>query len=303
MSNLKQIIHYLKNPVLQPQHISNNKLWNIFKFWGFFAICATISSLPGYLLLPLTGFTSSNNAVLQEQLLLPVWFSIVSGVIIAPIREEATFRLWIKPNLPNISIALGFLVAMIVEVYIRLSELTINNVSLLTIHGILIPAIASSLFYLVLKNNKSILDKIASYISKNFNIVFWASHIIFALIHCINYDIAKVWYIIPILVLPQFIIGLYLGFLRVNYNFKWGLAAHSLHNFLALATFTLIGSKATELSGKLQANNWNFMRAYAELSIQDLLSFILGCSIYISAILSFGATIVESMSTNRKLMN
>jgi hypothetical protein len=186
--------------------------------------------------LPLTGFNSSNNAVLHEQLLLPVWFSIISGVIFAPIREEATFRLWLRPNLQNISVALGFFVAMILEVYIRLSEFTINNISFLMIHGFLIPAIASGLFYIALRNNKGILEKIALYIRTNFSIVFWTSHIIFALIHCINYDIAKVWYIIPILVLPQFIIGLYLGFLRVNYGFKWSLAAHSLHNFLALAT-------------------------------------------------------------------
>ena len=108
MSNLNQVIRYIKNPVFQPQYISKNKLQNLFKFWGFFAVCSTISSLPGYLLLPLTGFNSGSNSVLQEQLLLPVWFSIISGVVFAPIREEATFRLWLKPNLQNISIALGF---------------------------------------------------------------------------------------------------------------------------------------------------------------------------------------------------
>ena len=303
MSTLKQVIRYLKNPVFRPQHTSKKKLWNIFKFWGFFSVCATISSLPGYLLLPLTGFNSSSNAVLQEQLILPVWFSIVSGVIFAPIREEATFRLWLKPNLQNISIALGFLIAMILEVYIRLSGFTINNVNLLIIHGFLIPAIASGLCYFVLKNNHRILNKITLYILKNFSTVFWLSHIVFALIHFINYDIAKVWYIVPILVLPQFIIGLYLGFLRVNYGFQWSLVAHSLHNFLALATFTLIGDKAAELVEKLQATNWSFIQVFAGLSIQDLLSFGLECSVYISSILFFAVTIIESMSGKRKFMN
>ena len=250
--------------------------------------------------LQLINFDSGSNSVLKEQLVLPVWFSIISGVIFAPIREEATFRLWLKPSLLNLSLSLGFLVAMIVEIYIRLSGLTVNSISPLMIHGFLIPAVASALFYTRLRSNRILLNKTISYTSTNFSLCFWTSHIIFALIHCINYDIQKIWYIVPILTLPQLVIGLYLGFIRINYGFKWSLIAHGLHNLSTLAMFTLISGRTPQIVERLKENSWDFSKGVPGLSIQDQLSCTLGYCIYILAIVLFFRTIKEIISGKTK---
>ena len=300
MSNLKQIISYIKHPTFDSKYTSKDKIWNILKFWGFFLIFADIASLPALLALQLISFDYGSNSVLKEQLILPVWFSIISGVIFAPIREEATFRLWLKPSLQNLSLSLGFLVAMIVEVYIKLSGFTINSISPLMIHGFLIPAVASGLFYTGLRNNRILLNKTISYLSTNFSLCFWTSHIIFALLHCVNYDIQKIWYIVPILTLSQFVIGLYLGFLRINYGFKWSLVAHGLHNLSTLAMFTLISGRTAQIVERLKENNWDFSKGVTGLSIQDQLSCALGYCIYILAIVLFFSTIKEIIPSKTK---
>lgn len=83
---------------------------------------------------------------------------------------------------------------------------------------------------------------ISSFWNKKFGYAFYLSAIVFALIHITNYDSNDNFvYLIPVLVLPQFIMGLFLGYLRVRYSFMLGYFMHALHNtiFITVALFSM----------------------------------------------------------------
>lgn len=65
--------------------------------------------------------------------------------------------------------------------------------------------------------------------------IFYLAAIIFGLVHISNYEMtSEVLWVAPILVLPQIVVGLLLGFLRVRYGLLWGFFLHALHNFAFL---------------------------------------------------------------------
>lgn len=66
-----------------------------------------------------------------------------------------------------------------------------------------------------------------------FPVLFWLSTIAFACIHLANFDAGALWVLLP-LVLPQFLLGVLLGYLRVHYGLWASIALHALHNGTAL---------------------------------------------------------------------
>lgn len=71
---------------------------------------------------------------------------------------------------------------------------------------------------------------------------FYLNAAAFALIHMTNFQAIDVpFWVIPLIVLPQFIAGLYFGYIRVkNGGFFWAVALHALHNAILLAPVLLI---------------------------------------------------------------
>ncbi len=83
---------------------------------------------------------------------------------------------------------------------------------------------------------------ILNFWNKNFGYIFYLSALGFALIHITNFDSGStIPYLFPILVLPQFITGLFTGYLRVRYNFMTGYLLHALHNavFITIALLSV----------------------------------------------------------------
>lgn len=81
--------------------------------------------------------------------------------------------------------------------------------------------------------------------NKKYGYIFYLFTLIFALLHINNYDSNNIIiYIIPLLILPQFITGLFLGYIRVRYNFMLGYLMHALHNAI-LITLALLSTDNT----------------------------------------------------------
>jgi len=75
--------------------------------------------------------------------------------------------------------------------------------------------------------------------NKRFKLIFWLFTIIFAAIHLSNFGAEVPFYLMPILVLPQFILGIMLGYIRVGWGFWYGVLFHALHNGILLGVATL----------------------------------------------------------------
>ncbi|MGB0880452.1 MAG: CPBP family intramembrane glutamic endopeptidase [Polaribacter sp.] len=66
---------------------------------------------------------------------------------------------------------------------------------------------------------------------KSFKIAFYTLTILFGLVHISNFTITKnVLLLTPILVLPQILLGGYLGFIRVRFGLGWSIALHACYN-------------------------------------------------------------------------
>ncbi|CAM1364310.1 CAAX protease [Tenacibaculum sediminilitoris] len=66
---------------------------------------------------------------------------------------------------------------------------------------------------------------------KQFRIAFYVFAILFGFVHISNYEISiNVLLLSPILVLPQTLLGFYLGFIRVRFSLLWSIALHAVYN-------------------------------------------------------------------------
>ncbi|KAB1160601.1 CPBP family intramembrane metalloprotease [Tenacibaculum aiptasiae] len=61
----------------------------------------------------------------------------------------------------------------------------------------------------------------------------------FTLIHIGNIKIIYNIFLIPLLILPQFISGTIMGYLRIKYGFVFSVLFHMLNNFISMVIFKM----------------------------------------------------------------
>lgn len=73
---------------------------------------------------------------------------------------------------------------------------------------------------------------------KQFKIAFYATTILFGYMHIFNYDItANVIVFSPFLIGPQLVVGMYLGYIRIQFGLIWSMALHALFNGFLLSLY------------------------------------------------------------------
>ena len=78
--------------------------------------------------------------------------------------------------------------------------------------------------------------------NNRFKLIFWLFTIIFAGVHLSNFGADIPYYLMPLLVLPQFILGIILGYIRVGWGFWYCVFFHALHNGILVGMATLAGA-------------------------------------------------------------
>jgi len=74
---------------------------------------------------------------------------------------------------------------------------------------------------------------------KSFKLAFYALALLFGFIHISNFEITtNVLLLSPLLVLPQILLGIYFGYIRVRFGLKWSMLLHGCYN----GTLLLISS-------------------------------------------------------------
>jgi membrane protease YdiL (CAAX protease family) len=75
---------------------------------------------------------------------------------------------------------------------------------------------------------------------KSFKIVFYFFALIFGFVHISNFELTtNVLLLSPILVLPQIILGGYLGYIRVRFGLQWSMLLHGTYNLFFLLISTI----------------------------------------------------------------
>lgn len=73
-----------------------------------------------------------------------------------------------------------------------------------------------------------------------FKIAFYSITIIFAYIHLFNFEINNnVLLFSPLLVAPQFIVGLIFGFIRIRFGLLWAIFLHGSYNGILVSLFLI----------------------------------------------------------------
>lgn len=179
----------------------------------------------------------------QEMEVIGPWGIFIAAVIIAPLMEEYFFRYGMRYHrsfLSSIILALGF------TAFVFIQGLS------------LIPAVIISLSVLVIfiyaKYRESKLSqsergiRISNVIHhKFFSHAFYFQAIVFGLAHMSNFvlDSGTNILILPLLIVPQLILGLILGFARMKYGFIANLYLHAIYNGILMTVAFMANNTAT----------------------------------------------------------
>ena len=73
-----------------------------------------------------------------------------------------------------------------------------------------------------------------------FKFILYASVLLFAAVHMTNFEMStKVYYFAPLLVAPQLILGVFLGYARVKLGLRWSICLHAMYNGILLLPIIL----------------------------------------------------------------
>jgi hypothetical protein len=149
-------------------------------------------------------------------------------VIIAPILEELIFRLPLRISSFSFSISISILILVI-------TKLLVCPTIGYEFYLLAIPlTFLLNAFY---SHKKSLLAMIKAFWGSHFKYIFYSFSIIFGLLHLSNFEEIYWWMIVfsPLITLPHIIMGLFLGFIRMNFSFLHALIFHATINFISSA--------------------------------------------------------------------
>jgi len=173
----------------------------------------------------LIGFEEDSHKLKDLFDQIPMISIFLLAVVVAPIAEEIIFRFFLRYPLILMGLFGVCLFLLITYLYsITYINTAIMIISLLVTLGILIWII----------RNESIQENIENWFINYFGFVFYGSVVIFAYVHIFNFGDIGEWYYTPILVLPQFTLALYLGYIRVRNSIWASIYIHALNNSIPM---------------------------------------------------------------------
>lgn len=157
------------------------------------------------------------------------WEIVALVVIGAPVMEEIAFRGWLSGR-PGPVFGLLALAAGAIGFALTHSAMPALG-ALLAIGGM----VGAGAFLFTLRKKGAM-----GWFARGFPALFWFSTLAFALVHLANFEEGSLAVLLP-LVLPQFILGSMLGYVRVRFGLWSSIALHAAHNGTALSIAALAG--------------------------------------------------------------
>ncbi len=252
------------------------KFWDSLRLFCFFFIFSILGVIINLLVTPFFGDGVENQvADIVSDIEANRWLAVVIlfflFVVFAPIIEEIAFRQWLVPTRWNLALGLTFLLYYLeallssVKPWLSLSNLLQISFDIVIARfplqteglAVLVEALRSLFvlfgymgifvvfllgLYLILRTHENLYLTIKQKFQSYFGLLFYFSAVFFGLIHITNYaNIQQLWWLTPLLVLPQLFGGLELGYIRVQYGLFWAMFNHALNNFIPfVATASLL---------------------------------------------------------------
>ena len=265
LDNIKEtytdLISFLKNPIDE----AGPELSIAQKFKSVISLLIIEIPLMAVLILLISGLETlglvdpDNHKIMDMIKSYPVVLLLVLTVVIGPLIEELIFRLYLRYK---DNYALRFLI------------------SIVSLTGVRNEQKAETFFISLWK--------------KRYKFIFYFSAVIFGLIHISNFEFSyTILLLSPILVAPQIILGLIIGYSRVRNGFVSGLLLHSLHNafFIGIPLFFMLNDteklndetslysikieETNDISIPSYQKNYPDSIAYKNVSLKTTLTYLL----------------------------
>lgn len=238
---LRDLWRYLRAPVHAPPLSlpPATAAWWAVRAWALaFWVSLGLGVCLGVLLLAL-GQTPADNAVTALVSDLPMALALLLGAVAAPLVEEATFRLWLRYSRPAfaVSAALALLLAAppaaeALALPVPAWLFRIGQPEGLASLAAGLAVLAAAIWVGLARFGEAPLRRL---FDRHFRLIFYGAAGAFALLHLGNYTrLAEIWFLAPLLVLPQFLLGVMLGYVRMRLGFVWCTGIHMLHNAIIL---------------------------------------------------------------------
>jgi hypothetical protein len=150
---------------------------------------------------------------------------VIVGVLLAPVLEELTFRLPLAPLRPW---------------WLLVSALCVASVDLRL--GLVALVVAGAVVaYRPLRR------AVVRFWEQRFAAVFFGSAVAFGIVHATNWHFGRpilAVVMLPLLVLPQGLIGVVLGYTRVRLGLRWSMLLHASYNGTILGLAALLSISA-----------------------------------------------------------
>ena len=230
MFNPSEFIHFLKKPHYEfIERKETNVISTAIKIYLLALLfIGLINSLNITILKTFFTIPIDESLAVPEQLKRHLWAYLLLVVIYSPIMEEVIFRLPLIFEPVNISLSISTLIALIVH---KVSD------------GILPIITFLILFFLI--NRLALIYKLNffSFWNKNFKFIFYLLSLTFGLVHMSNYKYTEPsqYFMAPVLILPQLVLGFLLSFTRLYYKkgFLICIFIHCLMNLISTSVFLL----------------------------------------------------------------
>lgn len=314
MTLLTEIIQTILHPSYETsseQKKFSTKLINFLRLWIIQFGVAIVLGIIVTIVATIVKYDMNDNLVNSVLDKLPIFTIIFLTVIFAPISEELTFRLFLKYSPFRFGFSLSFITLFVLGI---LEQFHIYSLSLIRYQlGIIDPVVYSivyiivglalgSLVGVVFKafTNQQFIEKIYK---KIFPLLFYLSAIGFGLMHISNYpNFGNIWYLAPVFVLPQLVIGFFLAYIRTKYGFKWSVALHAMHNFTTLIP-TLLLKLGSENLSNFSDSKTNFENLTNTDILLLLAVFIYLCCMGLLILVVTIHAIVESLRARHNEIN
>tara|TARA_R100000789_G_scaffold96993_1_gene99128 strand:+ start:175 stop:849 length:675 start_codon:yes stop_codon:yes gene_type:complete len=206
-------------------NLIGNYGWLIFSYFLFFAFMSFLSA--SFPQLDMEKYRQTELFKMFGES--PVKF-ILMAVIVAPILEEAMFRTLIKPSKNELYLFICAWFLVISSAFFPIEVNWILKYIFLALCGILL--------FIFLKNifPKPAIRLIQKLLLKYYKPVWFATAIIFGLVHIYNYvDIFNIDMVLFLLIFPRILAGFFFGKVKIeNSGLIWPILMHSMNNSIVV---------------------------------------------------------------------
>lgn len=233
---LRPLLSFLRRPEFLASPPGRLTLWHWVGWLGLLLLLAFLSGLFNEILVHALGWPASERSAFLHFLTHPSW-EAVALLLAAPALEELAFRAFLSTSPKFIFTGLAFFLVYVYGfIYANVTGLpaTLSPAEAFTryVHGfwVLLPAAAISLLLYRYRR-----EAVLAFFRHRAPWVFWVSCILFGAGHDLLYANHVGWRGFA-LVMPQFLVGVGLAYLRVSFGLRWSIVSHYAFDILAVLT-------------------------------------------------------------------